>query len=143
VPRVGGAPPFGGQQLVGFATWLWTSNAAPLSAQASVPGLTATVRATPTTTTWTFTPDSAPPQAQAESITCRADAPPYDADLPDSQQHSDCTHTFTWHGTYRVTATTRWAVSWTATTGQSGALPDLQAATVLDLTVQEGQATTD
>lgn len=142
-PRPGGAPPLDGLVLVGFPTWFWTSNVHALSAEASVPGVTATVTATPNGTTWTFTPLDTPPEATAETMTCRPDAPAYDPSQPDAGQHTVCLHTFDWHGTYRITVTTTWTVSWKATTGQTGTLPDLRASSAVDIRVQQGQATTD
>ena len=49
VPEVGVSPPAGGTQLVGVETWFWVVGAVAVSASASLPGVSATVVASPAT----------------------------------------------------------------------------------------------
>ena len=127
-----------GAQLVGVATWLWLDGPwASASATAAVGPVAATVTARPERVVWEM--------GDGTTVTCGAGTP-YDPARPPSGQHSDCTHVYTRRstgssgGTYRVTATVAWAVGWTATTGRSGDLGELERSTDLAVTVQEAQA---
>jgi hypothetical protein len=53
-PRIATSPPAGAAQLVQLPTWLWINSAdwQPQHATASVPGVSVTTNATPTTVTW-------------------------------------------------------------------------------------------
>jgi len=42
-----------------------------------------------------------------------------------------------------LSATVTWAVSWVASDGQSGVLPNQSRTTTFDLTIEEAQAVTD
>ena len=138
-PAVGGAPPITDAQLVGFPTWLWTTNFEPIQNSASLAGITATVRAEPTKTTWVFEPTRRDADIDTETVVCEGKAPAWEPDGGDDQ-HSDCTHTFEWSGTYDTTVTTTYAVTWTTTDGQAGGLPDLTATTNVDIPVEQAQA---
>ena len=136
LPRPALNPP--AAQLVGVPTWLWIEGSwAPSSATASVAAVSATVTATPTSVVWD-TGDGA-------TVTCDAGTP-YDPARPPAEQHSSCTHTFTRSsaplpgGTYAVTATVSYEVTWTASTGGGGALGTLGRSTTMSVRVLEAQA---
>jgi hypothetical protein len=128
------APPANMNQLVGVRTWFWIDPAQwqPRSASAAVPGLSATVTATPITVLWD-TGDGA-------VITCDGPGIPYDPGRPDNVQHSDCSHVFEHDGEHDVRTTIVWRVRWTATDGSGGALPDVERATQFPLQAEQRQA---
>jgi hypothetical protein len=128
------APPATVSQLVGVRTWFWIDQTQwqPRTATAAVPGLSATVTATPTEVRWDT--------GDGTTITCKGPGTPYDPDRPDSQQHSDCSHVFEHDGEHDVRATIVWRVRWTATDGSGGTLPDVERATQFPLQAEQRQA---
>ena len=138
-PVLGGAPPLTDAQLVGFPTWFWTTNFDAIQSSASLAGITATVRAEPVRTTWVFRPTRTDVDVETVTLVCEGDAPAWDPDGGDGQR-SDCTHRFEWSGSYETTVTTTYAVTWTATDGQAGGLPDLTATANVEIPVQQAQA---
>lgn len=135
LPAVATAPPQGGVQLVGVDVWFWVTNSQPAQATATVPGLSATVTATPTATHLAF--------ADGTQVECGGGGTPYDRTRPGRQQRSTCTRIFRDRGRQRVDVTVDWAISWTASTGETGVLPVVGRTTTLVLPIQEGQAVTD
>lgn len=101
-------------QIVNLPTWLWLNSSAwqPVSATASVGGLTATTTATPSSIVWNT--------GDGEQLTCNGPGVAYDPSKPESAQHGDCVHTYRRssasapNGRFTVTATVRWHVTWTA-----------------------------
>lgn len=135
VPAVATAPPEGGLQLVGVDVWFWVTNNAPVAATAQIPGLGATVTAEPTATHLRF--------ADGATLDCRGPGTPYDRNRSYESQSSDCTHIFDDTGPQPVDVTVDWALTWTATNGQTGILPGLPRTTTLTLPLQQAQAVTD
>jgi hypothetical protein len=133
-PRPRTAPPPTAKQLVGVRTWLWVDPAdwQPMSATATIVGLSATVTAQPKKVIWTM--------GDGATVICNGPGTPYKPTVPDSEQSSTCSHTYQHDGTYTVRATIVWAVSWTATNGQGGTLPNVQRSTEFPLTVEQRQA---
>jgi len=133
-PRPRTAPPISDAQLVGVRTWLWVDPADWItqSATASIAGLSATVTAQPAKVIWDM--------GDGTTVTCNGPGTPYDTNRPDGDQHTDCSHVYEHDGTYTVLATMVWTVSWTATNGQGGTLPDVQRSTQFPLTVEQRQA---
>jgi hypothetical protein len=125
--------------LVGLPTWLWIDPAAwqPFTATAAVPGVSVTVTATPTRVVWDMGDD--------EQVTCSGPGTPWDPAGGDDQR-TDCSYTYRWvsahrpDGVYHASATVQWAVTWGASTGETGTLADASRTTALDLTVTERQA---
>lgn len=121
-------------QLVGVDTWLWVDPATwqPRSATASIPGLSATVTAQPTHVTWDM----------GDGTTVRCDGPgtPYDPDRPAAAQRTDCSHLYQHVGSYQVSATVHWSVTWSSTDGDGGTLADVARTTRFTLDVAERQA---
>jgi hypothetical protein len=136
LPRPALNPP--GAQLVGVPTWLWLEGAwGPASASASIGAVSSTVTASPVSATWEM--------GDGTTVTCDAGVP-YDPARPADAQASPCRHTFTTAsryaegGTFPVTVTVTYAVSWTATTGAGGPLEGVSRSTTVPVVVQEAQA---
>ena len=134
-PRPRTAPPRTATQVVGIRTWMWVDPADwhPISATASIPGLAATVTASPTKTIWDLGDGSEP-------IVCDGPGTVYDPSKPDGDQHSDCSRAFQHDGTYPVRVTIVWSVTWTATNGDGGNLGLFQRSTQFNITVEQRQA---
>ena len=135
LPDVSTSPPSGSQQLDGVPVWFWMDHTDPVTATATIPGLSATLTATPTSSRFTI--------SDGTTLRCADLGTPYDPARPSAAQHSDCTHTFDDRGTFTVEATVDWELTWVATDGESGTLPPVAKTSTLDLHVQEGQAVTD
>ncbi len=133
-PRPRTAPPRTATQVVGIRTWMWVDPGDwhPISATAAIPGLAATVTATPTRTIWDM--------GDGTTVTCEGPGTMYDASKPDAEQSSDCSHTFQHDGTYPVRVSIVWSVTWTATNGAGGNLGLFQRATQFDVNVEQRQA---
>ena len=133
-PRPRTAPPSTATQVVGIRTWTWVDPADwhPISATAAIPGLAATVTATPTKTIWDM--------GDGSTVICNGPGTVYDPTKPDSEQHSDCSHTYEHDGAYTVRATIVWNVTWTATTGAGGNLGLFQRSTQFAINVEQRQA---
>jgi hypothetical protein len=139
VPRPQTSPPPGSELLVGLPTWLWIDPAAwqPFTATASVPGVSVTVTATPRHVVWQM--------GNADEVTCTGPGTPWDPAGGDDQR-TDCSYTYQWvsahdpDGVYHASATVIWAVTWAASTGETGTLADASRTAALDLTVTERQA---
>lgn len=124
------APPLPADHVVGLSTWLWVpaSQWRPLSASASVPGLSATVTATPDVVVWDMGDGSEP-------VICYGPGTPY---APG--ETTDCKHAYSYSGTYEVAVEIRWRVRWQATDGTGGTLPVAWRGTRFALDVVEVQA---
>jgi hypothetical protein len=127
-------------QYVGLPTWLWVdqSDWQPRSATASVPGLSATVTATPTRIEWEL--------GDGRGVEVCDAGTPYDATKPAASQSTNCSHTFMDASSvspdrvFHAMATMWWTVQWQATDGSSGTLPDAFRSTTFDVRVDEIQA---
>jgi hypothetical protein len=126
-------------QYVNLATWLWVEPGAWVSrsATAEVPGLSATVTATPMRVEWDL--------GDGSTVTCGAGTP-YDTARPAAEQSTDCSHQFRDasstqpDGRFHAVATMWWSVWWTATDGSMGVLPAAFRSTRFTLEVDEIQA---
>jgi hypothetical protein len=136
MPRT--SPPTG-EQVVGLPTWLWIDAAGwdPATATAEVPGLAVTVTATPRHVEWDM--------GNGDSVTCTGPGTAWDTAGPDDQA-TDCSYTYQFvsagrpGGAYTVTTTVVWAVTWEASNGEAGVLPDATRTASVDLVVGERQA---
>lgn len=134
-PVVGLSPP--ASQLVGLATWLWVGDWVTRTTSASVGGVTSTVAARPTSSTWDL--------GDGTTVGCPGPGTPYDPARPPEGQTTDCAHTYVWpsshpRGARSVTVTVTYGVSWSATTGAGGALGTVTRSTTLPIAVSEVQA---
>lgn len=139
-PDVQTSPSAEDDQLVGVPTWLWVGDAwAPLTATASLPGVSVTVTATPESVVWDM--------GNGDRVVCRGGGTAYDPNRPDGEQSTDCSYTYdraSGHQPgerYRVTATMTWQVSWTVSgAAGGGSLGALSRSTAFGLRVTEAQA---
>lgn len=118
-PTIEMAPPAGAVQLVTVATWLWIRPGAwrGLTASASAGAVTATATAAPAKAVWDM--------GDGQTVTCAGPGTPYNPSDPNAT--TDCSHTWSRPGTYQVTATVYWSVSWTAVGAAGGGNLGLQA----------------
>lgn len=131
-------PSAGVPKVVNLPTWAWVDHRAwaPVSASASVPGVTVTAVATPYETNWSW--------GDGSRSTCSGPGTPYAADVSDPGRPSpDCGHTYT--ATSKsgagscdtVTADILWRISWSASTGRSGVFPSMTSSASQDWPVEE------
>jgi len=126
-PDIGIAPQTNGAGLVGLPVWLWTSVSpqtwGPLSATASVPGLSVTATARATRIVWQL--------GDGHTVTCANPGTPYKKEYgrtpsptcgyPEGYESPSAPR-------YTVVATTTWHVTW-AGGGERGALDVTRAST--------------
>jgi len=128
-------------QLVNLPMWMWLDPASwgRRTATAAVPGLAVTVVATPTTVTWK--------PSDGTVRVCHGPGAAYDPTRGPAAQHTDCSHTYRRSslgqpaGRYLMTATTTWAIRWTASgaISTSGSLPPLERSAQTRLRVVEAE----
>jgi hypothetical protein len=143
LPVVASSPPRGGVQLVGIPVWFWVENYEASATTATIPGLSATLTATPATTRVAIS--GGPPRARGDRTTldCHGPGTPWVTGRYRPRASSDCSHLFEWNGTFAVDVTVDWNLTWTATNGEAGTLPTVSRTTTFALTIQEAQALTD
>ncbi|MFI6688401.1 ATP-binding protein [Streptomyces sp. NPDC050485] len=117
--QIGSAPPADAKGLVGLPVWLWTAQSpqtwGPQSMTVSAGGLSVTVTATVRNIAWSM--------GDGSTVTCTKPGTPYQKSFGNADS-PDCGHRYTKVGEYTVTATSTWAVNWTATNGETGTIPD-------------------
>jgi hypothetical protein len=133
-PTIEMAPPDGSPQLVGVASWLWIAPGEwhTLTASASAGPVTTTATATPSKVVWEM--------GDGDSVTCDGPGTPYSASDPNAT--TDCSYTWPDPGTFTVTATVYWSVTWAATGVAGGGNLGVQAGPPAEVgvTVTESQA---
>ena len=133
-PTIEMAPPDGSPQLVGVASWLWLASGSwrTVSASASAGPVTTTATATPTKVVWDM--------GNGDSVTCDGPGTPYSAADPNAI--TACSYAWPGPGSFNVTATVYWSVTWTATGAAGGGNLGLQPgpAAEVPVTVTESQA---
>ncbi len=135
-PQVELSPKAGLNQIVQLRTWMWVTNWEPDAASASVPGVTATVTATPTKVTWNM--------GNGDQVVCNGPGTPFDFSRPEESQATDCSYTYRHSSTgqpgavYQVSATMSYDVSWSAEGAPGGgALPAVSATQTFPVRVIE------
>jgi hypothetical protein len=111
-------------QLVGLPTWLWLDAAGwnQVASTASAGGVSVTAVAKPTQVTWSL--------GDGGTVTCTGPGTPYPPGADPKSASPDCGYTYrhrsldTTGGTFTVTASVRWDVTW-AGAGQAGVFPGL------------------
>ncbi|MGH8996476.1 MAG: hypothetical protein ACRDYB_10675 [Acidimicrobiales bacterium] len=133
-PTIEMAPPTGDPQLVSVATWLWIAPSAwkTMTASAAAGPVTTTATATPQKVVWDM--------GDGDTVTCDGPGTPYDPNDPDAT--TDCSYAWADPGTYQVTATVYWSVTWTASGAPGGGNLGLQAGPPagVKVAVEESQA---
>ena len=133
-PTIEMAPPDGSAQLVGLASWLWINPDQwhAVSASATAGPVTTTATATPTKVVWGM--------GDGASVTCDGPGTPYSPAAPDAT--TDCSYVWPAPGSFTVTATIYWSVTWTATGAAGGGDLGVQAgpAAQVPVSVTESQA---
>ena len=121
-------------QMVGIDTWLWVDAASwqPITATASIPGLSITAVATPERMTWDM--------GDGSIVTCDGPGTPYDDLVPEASQSTDCSHLYQSRGAYTASATITWSIAWTSSDGDGDQLADASRSTQFPMTVAERQA---
>jgi hypothetical protein len=127
-----------GDQLVNLATWLWLSSGwGPVSATASVPGVSVTAVATPRSVVWSM--------GDGSTVTCTGAGTPFRPGTDPKAASPDCGHTYRVSSAgqpreaFRVAATVHWSVTWSGA-GQSGTFPDMTTTGEAAFRVAEAQA---
>ena len=139
-PIAGFSPDATLRQLVGLATFVWIDEVtlAPITAEASIPGLTATATATPARLVLDPGDGTGP-------LECELDITPY---TEGADPESSCTHTFQCvssrspTGTWDFTVSLEWDVTWVNTLGDAGVADPLRTQSIYPLVVIEAQART-
>jgi hypothetical protein len=135
-PAIAASP--SGEQLVSLPTWLWLSGGwQPVSATVTVPGVSVTATATPTSVTWSM--------GDGSTVACAGPGTPFAAGSDSKASSPDCGHTYRTSSAsqagqaFPVSATVHWTVTW-AGAGQGGVFPDLTTTGNAAFRVAESQA---
>ncbi|MFM9615794.1 hypothetical protein [Streptomyces niveiscabiei] len=136
-PRIETSPV--GEQLVQLPTWLWLDQEAwgAVSATASVPGVSVTAVARPTSVVWDL--------GDGNTVTCNGPGTPYAKGMDPKSPSPDCGYTYRASSAgepgeaYAVSATVEWTVTWSGA-GQSGVFPGLTTTSTASFPVAESQA---
>lgn len=128
-----------GDQLVGLPTWVSLTPASwqPRSATAAVPGVSVTATARPVTATWLF--------GDGTALVCHTPGTTWTPGMDPATASPDCGHVYRRSsatavgGTFTVTVTIAWQVTW-AGAGQAGTIAGLSTVTTIPVRVQESQA---
>jgi hypothetical protein len=138
LPTAHTAPEVDATQLVGFPIWLWVDDSVwrSFEASASVSGVQVTVVAQPKETIWDM--------GDGNTLTC-GQGTAWQPDGPE-EQYTDCAHAYQFvsrdqpGGRYAASVTMVWSVTWYASTGESGTLPDATRTSEFSLEVAQRQA---
>ncbi len=136
-PVIGSSP--AGTQLVQLPTWLWLNRAMwrPQSATASVPGVSVTATATPTSVSWVM--------GDGSTVSCAGTGTPFPAHGDPRAASPDCGHTYQRSSAsapgerFPAMATVSWRITWSGA-GASGTFPDLTTSATASFRVAEAQA---
>ncbi|GLY68753.1 hypothetical protein [Amycolatopsis taiwanensis] len=128
-----------GTQLVRLPTWLWLDRAMwqPQSATASVPAVSVTATATPTSVTWSM--------GDGSTVTCIGPGTPFPAHGDPQVASPDCGYTYQRSSAaapgerFPATATVSWRITWSGA-GASGTFPDMTTSASASFRVAEVQA---
>lgn len=136
-PVIYASPAPGIDSLVNLPTWLGVENWRDNTVSASEGGLTITVTARPVSVLW---------QMGEGSVTCSGPGNRYNPGIREENQSTDCSWTYKHSSAgqpgekYQASATLRYAVTWSASNGESGSLGTGSRTTPFQLRVAERQA---
>jgi len=126
-----------GEQLVSLPTWLWLADGwRTVSATVSVPGVSVTATAAPSSVTWSM--------GDGASLTCSGPGSPFPAGGNPKAASPDCGYTYHKSSAgqpneaFAVTVTVHWIVTW-AGAGQGGTFPNMTTQTAAAVRVAESQ----
>ena len=130
-PRLGMSP--AATQMVTVPTWLWidTPSWQPRTATAQAPGVSVTATARPSRVAWTL--------GDGTTVTCAGPGTAWTPGTDPAASSPTCGHTYRRSsagmpgGTFPVTATLSWTVSWTVTSSDGGPGDRTPGGTVPDL----------
>ncbi|MFE0104487.1 hypothetical protein [Streptomyces sp. NPDC059009] len=136
-PAIRTNPP--GEQMVSVPTWLWMTRGSwkPVSATASVPGVSVTATARPTSVTWSM--------GDGRKVACKGPGTPFKKGMNPKSASPDCGHTYRSSSAgqpdeaFPVKATISWTVTWSGA-GDSGTFPGLTTTASATFRVAESQA---
>jgi hypothetical protein len=136
-PKIASNP--AGTQLVTLPTWLWLDRGSwgAQSATASVPGVSVTAVATPTSASWSM--------GDGTDLTCAGPGTPFPTGGDPAASSPDCGHTYHRSSAsapgqqFPATATVQWTVAWSGA-GASGTFPDMTTSATAAFRVAEAQA---
>jgi hypothetical protein len=112
-------------------TWLWLEGGwSGRSATASVPGLSATVTAEPSSVVWNM--------GDGSQTVCDGPGRPWVPNQPNAT--TDCSYTYPVAGRFTVTVTVYFRTSWSASNGTAGQLGAITGESTIPVTVDEIQA---
>lgn len=126
------------ETLPNLDTWFWTDEQAVRRASASAGGVTITVTAHLTTTTYEIGADPAHPSPDDGTVIRCAGAPtPYRPEVDDAAQRTSCFHRFAAPTRdVAIETTSTWRLAWTATNGETGDLGTIDRTTSTPYRVQ-------
>ena len=132
-PGIGSSPVTGSPELVGVPVWVWASSSSwsAKSATASAAGVSVTATATPVSATWSF--------GDGSSITCDGPGTVYSPSEGADTASPTCGHTYTQVGSFTLTVTVTWKVTW-AGAGQTGVFNGLTTTASEPVTVEQSNA---
>ena len=111
-PQIGTAPQYGGMTLVGLPVWMWTARSAqtwgPQTVTINADGMTLTATALAQNIAWNM--------GDGGTVSCGNPGSDYQASYG-GEPSPTCGYTYQDSGTYAVTGTTTWVISWTAAEG--------------------------
>lgn len=128
-----------GRHLVNLPSWLWLTRSswAPVSATASVPGVSVTATAEPESVRWQL--------GDGATVTCEGPGTPYRAGTDPRASSPNCGHTYRRSSLgepddrFAVSAMATWTVRWSGA-GRSGTFPGLTTTQETSFVVAESQA---
>lgn len=135
-PGIAASP--AGDQLVNLPTWLWLDRGSwgDVSATASVPGVSVTAVARPTSVTWSM--------GDGNSVTCNGPGTAFPSGADPKSASPDCGYTYRTSSAgqrgeaFPVTATVHWTVTWSGA-GQGGTFPNMTTTRSAAFRVAESQ----
>ncbi|MEZ5321973.1 MAG: hypothetical protein R2698_07875 [Microthrixaceae bacterium] len=136
LPQTRLSPP--GGSIPNVDTWFWTLDPPDQSRSASAGGVTVTVTAVRTGTSYEIGAATGRPSPHDHTTLRCAASTPYRTDVADGGQRSPCTHRFA-APTRDITidTTSTWRLRWSATNGDGGDLGTLDRTTTTPYHVQE------
>jgi hypothetical protein len=140
-PAIATNPGLNAVQVVHVPVWWWIEPAwwtATRTAAASIPALTITAQAEPTSVTWHA--------GDGTSRTCTGPGTPWTTGNHPAAASPTCGHTYTstsrtsGSGTYTLRAEVTWTINWSGDDGTYGSVPPLTTTTTTTITVTELRA---